>query len=58
MNSMFWIFLTSLGGTGGKLLASWNGALSMVCCRLGAVILVLQVDAVQGAASVEPVVRV
>ena len=30
----------------------------MVCCRLGAVILVLQVDAVQGGASVEPVVRV
>ena len=58
MNSMFWIFLTSLGGTGGKLLASWNGALSMVCCRLGAVILVLQVDAVQGGASVESVVRV
>ena len=40
------------------MLASWNGALSMVCCRLGAVILVLQVDAVQGGASVEPVVRV
>ena len=58
MNSMFWIFLTSLEGIGGKLLASWNGALSMVCCRLGAVILVLQVDTVQGGASVEPVVRV
>ena len=58
MNSMFWIFLTSLGGIGGKLLASWNGALSMVCSRLGAVILELQVDAVQGGASVEPVVRV
>ena len=58
MNSKFWIFLTSLGGIGGKLLASWNGALSMVYCRLGAVILVLQVDAVQGGASVEPVVRV
>ena len=30
----------------------------MVCCRLGAVILVLQVEAVQGGASVEPVVRI